>query len=188
MRVGPAHGAAGICAGRSAATPDRRTTSRVHGLTTDRMPAVQPSGRSSSGLTMSERSLAKRTVSGSWRAAMTDMPFGRVRGRWPARSPSGSGEAVGNTARRAEAGAKTQARSVTASDAEQFQGPARSQRRRERHRSGGVFCESVCRLTPNRLRADNVGSRNTGSARRGGVSEAGATLELDFPIACVRIF
>ncbi len=47
------------------------------------------SAPSSCGLITSAGLSARRTVSGSCRAAMTDTPFARDRDRWPAPSPSG---------------------------------------------------------------------------------------------------
>src|ERR1700694_2693843 len=82
MRVGPAHGVGGLCVDRWVATPARRIISPGPGLTTDRMQEAHQSERSSSGVTTWARSSATRTVSGSCRAAMKAMPFGRVRDRW----------------------------------------------------------------------------------------------------------
>jgi len=67
---------------RSVATPARRIISPGPGLTMDRMQEAHQSEPSSSGVTTWARSSATRTVSGSCRAAMTAMPFGRVRDRW----------------------------------------------------------------------------------------------------------
>lgn len=82
-------GVDGICAHRSAAIPDHLIILRGRGLTMVRMPEAQPLARSSSGVTMSARSLADRMVNGSSRAAMTVMRF--VRGLDHLRVPSLSG-------------------------------------------------------------------------------------------------
>ena len=82
LRVGPARGAGGICAGKSAATRARLIISPAPGLTMDQMPVDHQSGPSSSGVITSARSSATRMVSGSCRAATTAMPFGHVRDRW----------------------------------------------------------------------------------------------------------
>jgi hypothetical protein len=82
MRVGPAHGAGGTCVGKSAATRARPIISPALGLTMDQMLVDHQSGPSSSGVTTSARSSARRMVSGSCRAATTAMRFGHVRDRW----------------------------------------------------------------------------------------------------------
>ena len=82
------HGAAGICARRSALIRAPNITSRARGLTMARMLAVHPSERSSFGLITSARSSARRMAIGSYRAATTATPFGRARDRWQVRSHS----------------------------------------------------------------------------------------------------
>ena len=88
-RGGLPHGADGICARRSAAIPDRPIILPDRGLTMDQTPVARPLALSSSGVTTSARSLVKRKVNGSCRAATTVMPFVRGHDRWPVRLPSG---------------------------------------------------------------------------------------------------
>jgi hypothetical protein len=89
MPVDRERGVDGICAHRSAAIPDHLIILRGRGLTMVRMPEAQPLARSSSGVTMSARSLADRMVNGSSRAAMTVIRFVRGPDHLPVPSLSG---------------------------------------------------------------------------------------------------
>ena len=76
-------GAGGTCARKSAATRVRRIISPGLGRAMDQMPAGHQSGPSSSGVTTLGRSWAKRTVSGSCRAATTVTLYGHGHVHWP---------------------------------------------------------------------------------------------------------
>jgi hypothetical protein len=86
----PAHGAAGTCAVRSAAIRVHHSIWLDHGRTMDRTRAVHPSGRSLSGVITWEKLSARKMASGSCKAAMTAMLFGRARDRLPVPSHSGT--------------------------------------------------------------------------------------------------
>jgi hypothetical protein len=78
-----APGVDGTCAGKSAAIPARHTIWRDRGPAMGRTPADRPSARSSSGDITLEKSSARKTVNGSFRAATTGMRCEPGRGRLP---------------------------------------------------------------------------------------------------------
>jgi hypothetical protein len=82
----PGLGAGGTCARKSAATRVRRIISPGLGRAMDQMPVGHQSGPSSSGVTTLGRSWAKRTVSGSCRAATTVTLYGHGHVHWSVRS------------------------------------------------------------------------------------------------------
>jgi hypothetical protein len=88
--VGLGHGAVGTCVSRWGLTPGLTIISPGHGRATVQTQGGRQLAPSLCGVTTSERSLAKRTVNGLSKVAMTDVPFGHAHGHSRAQSRSGT--------------------------------------------------------------------------------------------------